>query len=92
MDFGRYPEEESRKLIFQSYCEAMRCEEDEKVLESLETETRVHLPLVHLQWAHWGLIKAADEIQRGEFSSFDYLSYAHQRYFQWNQEILKQQT
>lgn len=92
MDFSRYPEEESRKLIFQSYCEATGCQGDEKVLESLETETRVYLPLVHLQWAHWGLIKAADEIQRGEFSSFDYLSYAHQRYFQWNQEIRKQQT
>jgi choline kinase len=95
MDFSLYPDEESRRLIFQSYCLAIDWEGSEKTplektLESLEAEVRVYLPLAHLQWAHWGVIKAADEIQRGVVSSFDYLRYAYQRYAQWHQEILKQ--
>lgn len=44
-------------------------------------EADAHLPLVHLQWGHWGIVRAAGP---GRHSGFNYLRYAHQRYQQYH--------
>lgn len=99
MNFSLYPSLETRRqlleLYFQSFAENSDKIFQEKLIEELESEIRVYLPLVHLQWANWGIIKAANDAQRGILmpndSSFDYLRYAYQRYYEWHQELLKYQ-
>jgi thiamine kinase-like enzyme len=76
VNFTLYPDFKERKSIFRQYLGAEATEEE---LHNLELETAAYLPFVHLQWAHWGLIKA----QESHGSSYDHLRYAYQRYEQW---------
>jgi choline kinase len=57
---------------------------EDSLAEDIDAEMLSYLPLVHLQWAYWGLSKAADHVDSPKSQiSFDYLLYAHQRFEQW---------
>lgn len=76
VSYELYPSFKDRMGIFRAYLGPDASEDD---LLKLEHETECYLPFVHLQWAHWGLVKAQDEY----LSSFDFLRYAYLRYTEW---------
>lgn len=73
VSYELYPNVKQRYEIFREYLGEDAT--DEFILQ-FDHETTCYLPFVHLQWAHWGLIKA----QESHCSSFDHLRFAYLRY------------
>lgn len=71
-----FPDHELLLDLLGSY--EQRCGSDEECSpEEIAREIYCFLPLVHLHWGLWGIIKAAEGS-----SKFDYLQYAVERLFQ----------
>ncbi len=78
MDFSLFPSSYDRAAIFMAYLSNQDSEDAE--VRKIDNEMLAYLPFVHLQWAHWGLVKAL----QSHPSSFDYFKYAYTRYEQFN--------
>lgn len=77
-DESYYPDVGGQEAFLKVYLQQMGLDPSVDLVEKIKHEVAAYLPLVHLQWAHWGLIKAAEKI--GKEPSFDYLKYSHYRF------------
>ena len=75
MDFTLYPFFEDRAKIISSYLGSA----DSLTIAEVDREINAYLPFVHLQWAHWGIVKSLES----HLSSFDYIRFAYNRFKQF---------
>ncbi|CAM9167513.1 unnamed protein product, partial [Ectocarpus fasciculatus] len=80
LSFALYPEYKDRMQIYRAYLGPAASQQE---LLQLERETSCYRPFVHLQWAHWGLVKAQDS----HGSAYDHLRYAYLQYREWTRLV-----
>lgn len=92
-DASHYPSIEEANRLITLYLQSLgKNDNDSRLYQDLigrlRQEIEAHLPFVHLQWAHWGLIKAGDRLGKKP-GSFDYLKYAHDRFKRFFSHLAK---
>lgn len=74
-NYDQFPSRSDRRAFLHAYLGGSSSP-DSDAIDRLDGEIMGLLPLVHLHWGYWGIIKAEAD---GSAATFDYLSYAFYR-------------